>query len=95
MLQGNRKFVNFLDITLNLEIISYRLQLNDSNEIFYINIECSHPASIIKINRIKFITVTSQQRNIQDISKTIQGSSNESRVQTRNTMPIEKPGKGI
>ena len=47
-IQCNRKVVNFLDVTLNLENSTYRPYLKDNNKIIYVNTESNHPPSIIK-----------------------------------------------
>ena len=47
-IQCNRKVVNFLDVTLNLENSIYCPYLTDSNKIIYVNTESNHPLSIIK-----------------------------------------------
>ena len=47
-IQCNRKVVNFLDVTLNLENSAYHPYLKDNNEIIYVNTETNYPLSIIK-----------------------------------------------
>ena len=47
-IQCNRKVVNFLDATLNLENATYRRYRKDNNKIIYVNTESNHPPSIIK-----------------------------------------------
>ena len=46
-IQCNRKVVNFLDVTLNLENPTYRPYLKD-NKIIYVNTESDHPPSTFK-----------------------------------------------
>ena len=47
-IQCNRKVVNFLDVTLNVENSIYCPYLKDNNKIIYVNTESNHPPSIIK-----------------------------------------------
>ena len=47
-IQCNRKVVNFLDVTLNLENSAYRPHLKDNNKIIHVNTKSNHPAFIIK-----------------------------------------------
>ena len=47
-IQCNRKAVNFLVVTLNLENSTYRPCLKDNNKIIYFNTESNHSLSIIK-----------------------------------------------
>ena len=47
-IQCNRKVMNFLDVTLNLENSIYCPYLKDNNKIIYVNTEFNHPPSIIK-----------------------------------------------
>ena len=45
--QCNRKVVNFLDVTLNLEHSTYRPYIKDNNKIIDVNTESNRPLSII------------------------------------------------
>ena len=47
-IQCNMKTVNYLNVTLNLEISTYRPYQKENNQIKYINTESNHPPSIIK-----------------------------------------------
>ena len=47
-IQCNRKVMNFLDVTLDLENSAYRSYLKYSNKIIYVNTESNHLPSIIK-----------------------------------------------
>ena len=74
-IQCNRKVMNFLDVTLNLENSSYcpyRQHRIQSSSV--------HNQTAVKINRIKIITVIGKRRNIEELNQTIQGGSNKSRV---------------
>ena len=48
VIQCNMKTVNYLDVTLNLEISTYCPYKKENNQIKYINIEFNQPLSIIK-----------------------------------------------
>ena len=47
-IQCDRKVVNFLDVTLNLENLTYRPYLKDNKKIIYVNTESNNPPSITK-----------------------------------------------
>ena len=47
-IQCNRKAVNFLDVILNLENLTYHPYLKDNHKIIYVNTESNHPPSKIK-----------------------------------------------
>ena len=44
----NKKIVNFLDITLNLESGLYEPYMKENNQIFYVHNKSNHPPSILK-----------------------------------------------
>ena len=48
VIQCNMKTVNYLDVTLNIEKLAYRHYQEENNKMKYINVESSHPPSIIK-----------------------------------------------
>ena len=48
VIQCNMKAVNYLDVALNLENCTDHPYQKENNQIKYINIESSHPPSIIK-----------------------------------------------